>query len=257
MFKIFRRKEKKQGSKPLALEDKLEIVKQQLISDLEKNGMKFLIAKMASNEEYSELILERRKKNWSYGSEDYVSWYAYRQSDKLNSPEDKKELLELLSDEQYSDFREYIYTCLSSICSNTNDKDLFNFLIDIVQKEEDESIRVCILSRLALVIKDSTCNIEPIKIIVREGKADESHAAIKALSNTNDPEVEEILLEEFKISRTRTKGIICRTLSTIGTLKSIPVLKEAYKKTRDMGFKNDIDNAVYKIESRAKASNPI
>lgn len=250
MFNILRKKQNKQDSKPLTLEDKLEITKQQLISDLEKNGMEFLISKMASNEEYSELILERRKKDFSYSSEDSVSWYAYRQSGKLNSLNDKKELLALLANEKFTDFKKYIYCCLSSICSNTNDKDLFNFLIDKVQIEDDERIKVSILSRLSDVIKDTSYNIEPIKILVKEGTADESHAAIKALSNTNDPEVEDILLDEFKITSTHMKGMICGPLSTIGTLKSIPVLKEAYKKTRDGGLRMLIDNVVYKIETR-------
>lgn len=254
MFNIFRRKQKKKDSKPLTLEDKLEVAKQQLISDLEKNGMKFLISKMASNEEYSELILERRKTNLRFESEDSVSWYAYRQSDKLISQENKAELLAFLSDEKYSDLKKYIYCCLASICSNTNDKYLFNFLIDKIQEEDEESIRVSILSRLRNVIKDSGYNIAPIKLLVAEGTANESHAAIKALSNTNDPEVEDILLGEFKITSTHMKGMICGPLSTVGTLKSIPILKEAYKKTRDGYLRKVIDNAVYKIETRAKAA---
>lgn len=257
MFNISRRRENKETSKPLTLADKLEVAKQQLISDLETNGMEFLISKMASNEEYSELILERRKIDLSYSSEDSVSWYAYRQSDKLNSQEDKTELLKLLSDEKYSDFKKYIYCCLSSICSNSNDKDLFNFLIDKVQNEGDERIKVSILSRLSDVIKDSNYNIEPIKILVKEGTGDESHAAIKALSNTNDPEVEDILLDEFKITNTHMKGMICGPLSTVGTLKSIPILKEAHKKTRDGGLRMAINSAIDKIETRAKAATNI
>lgn len=252
MFNIFRRKRDDQSGKTLTLEDKLEIDKQQLISDLEKNGMEFLISKMASDDEYSDLIQERRKIDLSYSSDDGESWYAYRQSDKLNSQEDKEELLNLLANDKYSDFKKYFYCCLASICSNINDKDLFNLLIDKVQEEDDESIKVSILSRLRDVIKDSGYNIEPVKIFVKEGTAGESHAAIKALSNTNDPEVEDILLDEFKITSTHMKGMICGPLSTVGTLKSIPVLKEAYKKTRDQFLRSAIDNAVYTIESRAK-----
>ena len=48
--------------------------------------------------------------------------------------------------------------------------------------------------------------------------------------------------------------MICGPLSTIGTLKSIPVLKEAYKKTRDSFLRMVIDDAVYKIEFRSKAA---
>ena len=258
MFNIFRRKENKQDSKPQTLADRLEVAKQQLISDLENNGMEYLISKMGSEDDYSDLIQERRRTiDSSYSSTDSTSWYAYRQSDKLNSQDDKTELLSLLVNEKYADFKKYIYCCLSSICSNTNDKELFNFLIDKVQIEDDERIKVSILSRLSDVIKDSSYNIEPIKILVKEGTGDESHAAIKALANTNDPEVEDILLDEFKITSTHMKGMICGPLSTVGTLKSIPVLREAFKKTRDGGLRMSIDNAVYKIESRVKAATNI
>lgn len=253
MFNIFKRKENKENSKPLSLADKLEVAKQQLISDLEKNGMEFLLSKMASNDDYSDLIQERRRTiDSSYSGTDSTSWYAYRQSDKLYSQDDKTELLSLLVNEKYADFKKYIYCCLSNICANTNDKELFNFLIDKLQIEDDERIKVSILSRLSNVKKDSTYNIEPIKTLVKEGTGDESHAAIKALSNTNDPEVEDILLDEFKITSTQLKGMICGPLSTVGTLKSIPILKEAYKKTRDGGLRVEIVNTIYKIESRVK-----
>ena len=107
--------------------------------------MEFLITKMGSNDEYSDLILERRNIDLSYKSEDSVSWYPYGQSDKLHSDKDKAELLVLLTNEKFSNYKKYIYCCLASICSNTNDKDLFNFLIDKIQQEDDESTRISIL----------------------------------------------------------------------------------------------------------------
>ena len=250
MFNIFRNKQEK---KLLILENKLEIAKQQLISDLEKNGMEFLISKMASDEVYSELILERRKIDLSYSSEDSVSCYAYGQSHKLHSDEDKAELLKLLTNEKFIHYKKYIYCCLASICSNTNDKDLFNFLIDKIQQEGNESTRISILSRIQDIKKVSGYNIEPIKTIVRNGTEGETRAAISALANTNDPEVEDILLNEFKISDKNMKGTICRPLSTVGTLKSIPILKETHKKTRDGGLRILIENTIDKIETRIKS----
>src|ERR1700754_3519638 len=182
MFNIFRRKENSQNNKIGTLADRLEGAKQKLIADLEKNGMEFLVKSMACNDDYSELIEERRNIARSYGSEDRVWWYAYRRSDKLSSPEEKEKLLELLSNDSYSDHKKHIYHCLSNICRNTNDKELFNWLIDQLQQEEEEKIRVSILCPLEAVVKDSGYNIEPIKLLVKEGTAYENHAAIKALS---------------------------------------------------------------------------
>ena len=121
---------------------------------------------------------------------------------------------------------------MASICSNTNDKDLFNFLIDKIQQDDDESTRISILSRLQDIEKGSGYNIEPIKTMVRGGTEGETRAGIRALSNTNDPEVEDTLLNEFRISDRHMKGTICGPQSTVGTLKSIPILKEAHKKTK-------------------------
>ena len=105
----------------------MEIAKQQVISDLENNGIEFLISKMASNEVYSEYVLERRKIDLSFGSTDNISWYAYKRSDQLSSQDDKEALLALLLDPKHSDSKKYIYCCLASICSNNNDKDLLIF----------------------------------------------------------------------------------------------------------------------------------
>jgi len=64
-FNLFRNKEKI-----------LEKDRQKLISDLETSGIKFLLDKMNSKEDYSPLISERRKTEMSFSSEDRVSWYA-------------------------------------------------------------------------------------------------------------------------------------------------------------------------------------
>ena len=251
-FKLFKKQPKKDYE---YLTNELEKEKQKLISDLEKNGIRFLINKMSCDEDYSELLTERRKIEMSFGSEDCISHYAYKQSDKLSSPADKQELLELLSDPEYTGLEKYIYCCLSSLCSNTNDAALFNFLIEKIQKEDDESTIVSVLSRLRDVKKDSNHNIEPIKKIIAQGSYNESKAAIMALSFTTDPEVEDILLYEFKIADKHMQGMICGPLSTVGTLKSIPVLKEVYKKTRDSFLRPSIENAIDAIEKRGDKIN--
>lgn len=99
--------------------------------------------------------------------------------------------------------------------------------------------------------KPTTTKSLPLSVQT-EGAANEYNAAIKALSNTNDPGVEDILLVEFKSAGTHMKRMICGALSTVATLRSIPVLKKAYKKTRDGFLRKAIDDAVYKIETREK-----
>jgi hypothetical protein len=49
------------------------------------------------------------------------------------------------------------------------------------------------------------------------------------LSYSHDPEVGDLLLNEFKITGTQMKRLICGPLGTLGLAKSFPVLKEAKK----------------------------
>jgi hypothetical protein len=251
IFNLFRgnKDEKKsEQTNNSSLEEDLK----KLLFDLENGDMKYLVKQMNNDNIYSELLLEKRKSQIS--SSDDISWYAYRQSEKISSLKDKTELLTLLLDEEYVNLKKYIYTCLANICSNNNDRELFNFLVDKILDEDDDNITASVLSRFKNVKKDETFNIEPIKKFVAEGAYDVSHAAIKALSNSNDPEVETLLLDEFKITDKHMKGMICGPLSTAGTLKSIPVLKETYKKTRDNFLRCAIEDAIYKIEKREQNS---
>jgi hypothetical protein len=248
-FKLFRRNNNASKQNTIS---SLEDDKQRLISALENQGIRYLVKEMANDNIYSDLLVEKRKS--SISSDDSISWYAYRQSEKLSSPNDKKELLDLLSKDDFHDYKKYIYCCLSNICANTNDRDLFNFLIGKVEEEDDDSIKVSILSRLEAVKKDAAYKIDPIKKLVAEGTYDVSHAAIKALSYSSDPEVENLLLDEFKITDKHMKGMICGPLGTVGTSKSIPILKEAYKKTRDQFLRMAIERALQEIEARGKAT---
>lgn len=246
MFKKIRGKVK---SAKLAV--KLRLARQQLISDLETRGMEFLVMKMASSNDYSDLIAEKRKFDLTFSSDDSESWFAFQRSDKLHSQQDKESLFDLLKDEKYAGFKKYIYCCLASICANTNDKNLFNFLVEQVHEENDESMRVSILTRLANVEKSSGYDMEPVKTLVKDGTSSESLAAIKALSNTNYSEVEDLLLDEFKTASTHLKAIICGPLSTVGTKKSIPFLQKAHQNTGDSALKLAIENAIITIGTRA------
>lgn len=248
MFNLFGRKK----NTPETLSERIEKDKQQLLEDLRTKGMAYLVKQMISDEDYSPLLKQTRDSSIRFDSGDSVSWYAYRQSDILNAAKDKEELLLLLESQQFSTYKKYIYRCLSCICGNTNDKALFNFLIDKINVEDDENITTAILTKLGNVKKDEGYNIEPIKILAKEGSSDESLAAIKALSHTNDPEIEDLLLYEFKIGSSFMKGMICGPLATVATAKSVPVLKEEFKQSRDTSLRWSIDNILHNIEKHRK-----
>lgn len=232
---------------------KLAEEKQKLIYDLENGGIKNLIQKMNCNLPYSQLIIERQKKEGSWKSDDDISTHAYKVSHNLKNPDDKQELLDLLKDNQFKSYKKSIFCCLSSLCSNTDDYELFDFLLNQIKVEENESIIISVLSRLGDIKKPPNINIEIIKKFVLEGTDGVRKAAIKALANSEDKDVETLLLEEFKINNTEIKRIICSTLYTVGTKKSIPVIESAYKRTRDFSLRYSIENVLEKINNK---SNP-
>lgn len=235
-------------------EEQLEKARQQLVAELETGGIRNLLQQMNNHQPYHKIIIERRKRG-SYSSDDDISWYAFQQSYKLNFPGDKRELLELLNNPEYADQQKNIYGCLACLCDNTGDKELFNFLMSQIESEQDDTIKIVVFSRLTEIIKDCSFNIAPLKKAVEEGSSDVRRAAIRALANACDSEVEDLLLDEFKYCDRYLKATIANTISTIGTKKSIPLLKQAHKTTGDFGLRGCIENAIEKIEEREKNAN--
>ncbi len=243
MFNFFGNKEKV-----------LEKEKNKLMHDLENGGIRQLVLKMGSNEFYSILIKEKHEKEGSFASDDYISHYAYKVSSGLNNTIYKTELLELLADASYSPYKKYIFCCLASLCSNTTDYQLFDFLLKHISGEDDEEIIVSILSRLDEIVKPASVDISVIKKNLIEGNQHTRRAAIKALCNCRHSEVEDLLLDEFKVSDKHTKSSICGPLQSVGTTKSIPVLKSAYKATRDPWLRHNIEYTLNAISERGSVT---
>ena len=229
----------------------LEKTKQELLADLSAKGIRNLVEQMENEAPYSPLIAERIKSG-SWSSEDSVSWHAFQYSNTLSSPDDKKELLQLLSDPAYADKRLNIFRCLACLCSNTQDLELFQFLMQVVDKEDDDHILVSILSRLRDMKKPAGINLAPLKRLLSEGTGQSRVAAAMALRHTNDPEVETLLLDEFKWSGKETQSRLCLTFESIGTKQSIPALRAAWKKTRDRAFRMDLERVIAAIEERER-----
>lgn len=229
-------------------ERQLASVKKKLIKEMQKMDMKTLLFNMSSKALISPIIAEQQQ-NGHFSSEDTVSWFAMLLSFELSSPKDKNELLALLHNEAYAHQLPDIYRCLGSICGNTNDEELCSFLINVADSSQDEHIIISILSRLEKVDKGSDMNIAPIKKYLKEGSAAIIRAAVKALAHTNDPEVEDLLIEEFTYADNSLKSEICHTLKSVGTTKSIPMLQQASKKTRDANLRMHISETLMKIEA--------
>jgi hypothetical protein len=238
MFNLFNNKDQK-----------LEQAKLELIEDLKNGSIDYLLEQMNSTEIYSLLLNEKRDTGRS--NTDDISWYAYRRAEKLNSPLEKQELLDRLNSTEDCNRKKHIYFCLAHYCKNTTDNSLFNFLMNRLETEKDNSCRLSILIGIAYMPKESVLNIEPLKKLIKIRNRDLKINSIIALQKTNDKEVEDLLLSIFVDTKdSHTKSMIVHTLETIGTIKSISFLKEAYKKTRDYGLRGDIERTIYKIEAK-------
>jgi hypothetical protein len=119
-----------------------------------------------------------------------------------------------------------------------------------LESEKDNNCRLSILIGISYMRKSSDMNIEPLKKLAKTRNRDLKINSIIALQQTNDIEVENLMLSLFTETKdSHTKSIITHTLETTGTEKSIPYLQEAYKKTRDYGLRFDIERAIEKIKS--------
>ncbi len=237
MFNLFKSTEKK-----------LEDAKNKLILNLEKGDVDYVLNQMESEEIYSPLLNEIRKTSSS--SEHYVSKYAYDRARKYSSQSEKIQLLEKLKMEVNPVRKSYIYFCLSHLCCNASDSDLFNFLMEKIESEDNECKRNILLG-IQEMNKHAGLNIEPLKRLAESSNSDLYWNAIFALRFTHDPEVESLLLSLFEDTNNKgKKGVICATLRSIGTNKSIPVLEAAYKKTKDSSLRWDIEEAINNIKER-------
>lgn len=230
-------------------ERRLKEARQKLEQDLRANGMAFLVETMASEEIYSPLLEKKRREVIS--GTDNVSWYAYRRAELLKSDADKGELLSLLDKYATSPKRQFVYFALAHLARNRTDKPLFNFLMERLQAEKDKDSKTLILTGIKHMPKDADLNINPILALTGERNSKVRVQAILALQHTHNPEVEPCLLDLFTGTKNNhIRKMICVTLESVGTAKSVPVLEKAYKITRDVGLRSNIEFALSKIRER-------
>lgn len=233
-----------------SLDEKVKEDKEKLISTLKHSDVKTLIIEMGNNKPISNNVIKKQKRDQSFGSEDFPSWFAYRISDELSNINLKVELTELLNDKEYSQYKKYILRCLSSLCVNCNDYDLFDFLISELKKTNKEEVITTVLSRLNELRKPTTLNIDYLKQLLLKGTYQNRIDALNALKNSEHKDLEEILIQKFNTTDQHTKCMICATLRSTGTTKSVEMLKAEFKRTRSNDLKYFIKSAIEEINER-------
>lgn len=230
-----------------SLDEKVKEDKEDLITKLKNSDAKTLIIEMGNNNPISKNIIKKQKRDQSFGSEDFPSWFAYRISDELSNINLKPELIELLKDKDFFQYKKYVLRCLSSLCVNCKDYELFDFLISELKKTDEEEIITAVLSRLNELRKPTTLNIDYLKQLLLTGTYQNRIDALNALKNSEHKDLEEILILKFKTSDQHTKCMICATLRSTGTIKSLETLEEEFKRTRSNDLKHFIQSAIDEI----------
>ena len=238
-----------------SLDERVEEDRNQLIERLNSSDICELIIEMDNNEPFSDNVIKKQKRDKSLGSEDWTSWYAYRISDELNDPNLKLQLIELLNQPEFSRYKKYILRCLCSLCVNTSDYEIFDFLIEQLEQTDDEETITSVLSRLGKLTKPSNLNIDYLKYLLKEGTYQNRIDALRALANSEHSDLEDLLVQELKTADQHTKGMICATLRTTGSEKSLETLNAELKRARGNDLKYFIQSAIEEITQRKNAAN--
>ncbi len=237
-----------------SLDKKVEEDKERLVSELKSADIRTLIIQMDNNEPISENIVKKQKRDMSFGSEDTISWFAYRVSCELSDSNQKPELIKLLSDVEFDKYKKYILRCLSNLCVNTQDYELFDFLISAIKQSDNEDAIKAVLRGLKDLRKPKTLNIEFLKFLLTNGTYQNRLDALSGLQNSEHADIEDLLIQEFKTSDQHTKEMICATLRSTGTNKCFEVLDKEYKRTRSNTLKYFIESAKEEINNRKSIS---
>ena len=234
-----------------SLDQKVEEDTQRFIAELKQADIQTLIKEMDNNDPISQNIVKRQKRDKSFGSTNQRSWFAYRVSDELADPNMKIELKGLLDDNDFTKYRQYVLRCLASLCVNTTDYELFDFLMGHLKHVNEEEKVTTVLSRLNDLVKPKSLNIEYLKQLLTEGTYQNRIDALNALKNCEHDDLEDLLIREFKTADQHTKGMICATLRSTGSFKSIEMLEQEHRRTRSNDLKYFIESAIKEINSRS------
>lgn len=237
-----------------SLKEKIEEDKVKIVKKLKSSDIKTLVKEMGNNKPLSKNVAKLRKP--ILNSDEMPSWFAYKVSNELNDSNQKSELINLLSNKDFIDYKKHILRCLSSLCVNTNDYELFDFLISEIKKsDEDEEIISHVLLRLEDMRKPSFLDIEYLKYLLVNGTFENRNSALKALSNCEHKDLEDLLLKEFVFSNQEIKHVICSILMNSGTEKSLEILKTEYKRTRSDYYRQMIERTIEIINIRNEIDN--
>ena len=175
-----------------------------------------------------------------------IGWDAYREAEKLTDVSFIPQLIEFIDQEKDRKKRERAYFILGKVAEKTNDLTATKFLIKRVDIETDKYVLSSLLERITNLQKPQEADIQPLINAINNKNWQVKHSAITALIRTNNPLVEDVMINILRNSTSEYElGNAIGTLSNVGTLKSISYLTPfVYHKKEDVS-----NSALYAIIS--------
>ncbi len=218
--------------------------RESLISRLSKIPVTEVIELTKSNDRLPALK-EERELNMDGQT---ISWFAVAELRNRKKEDDKMLLLKALQDPKKYD-KHYVLYCLGFLCSHTQDKALFSFLMQELAPPKNKDFVTTALMGLRDFIITPELNIETLLHYAQIKNNNSLRVqAILALCYCQHPGMEDYFLDMLKGASNHIRDMIMSPLETVATKKSKHILEEMYKRTRDYGLRSNIERILAKID---------
>lgn len=129
-------------------------------------------------------------------------------------------------------------------------------LVAQARKETNKYVLATLLDSLAHVSKPSDLALSPVFAFLGDDRWLVRHSAIRSLTRTNSPEVEERILHVLETTSDPYDLVYCQaTLNEIGSAKAIPFIAKNLK-SRKRDVKDSARFAIEAIQTRERSNAP-
>jgi hypothetical protein len=196
-------------------------------------------------------LLERMGDKTKYtSSEDSTSWAAYREAEKLTDISMVGELAAAVAAGLPTDTRRSCYFTIGKVGANLGAEDCAALLLSLLPGETNKYNLNTLLHGIGQISKGPNFDLSPVFPLLADSRWMVRQAAINALDKSANPETETRVIDHLAATTDPYEQTYCHAvLSTIGTLRSLPVI-EANLKSRKRDVKASAQWAANAIRVR-------
>ncbi|MDD5318635.1 MAG: HEAT repeat domain-containing protein [Candidatus Pacebacteria bacterium] len=190
-----------------------------------------------------------------YDSSKTVSWQACREAEKMANKEYVDPLINFINTEKDKQKRRAAYFVLGQIAKNSKETKAVVYLIERLGIETDRYILGSLLDLINWTDKPKEVDLDNIIKLIGHKNAIVSSSAIRALRNSNNEKVEDLLIHLLNTSEDPyVLTCVNATLNNMGTPKAIPYIEKNLK-SRKVDLKISAEMAIEQIQKRSGTVN--